>query len=327
MGYKSFQEKQLEMTHGIYPTNVRGQTNIANLYNGKYLINKIYSVYDIDLKSKVTKWPLNFFRINTFIFGKNAAFKVDSKNWIVAPFSVSQWDIYRNPYKIRISYINSNIYEGGKPNIPDDLLYREFIVGEEAVIFKAFDYYDGYLDLIKNTSNTLAKLDQAINTATTNNNVNFLAFAKNQNEANQYKKAYERATRGEPLIVISKDLAPEDNKALFNAFASNNPAAMLDKLLAARRGVMNNFLTEIGINNANIDKKERLNSMEVNSNSEEVSANGVVIYNNLKEAFDIFNDITGIGISIDLHYDYETKDSIIINEGGVSNGNKPMGDE
>ena len=326
---KSYMEKQLELSHGIGSTNVRGQTNLATMYHARYLINKIYSSYDIDLKEKVTQWPLNAFRLNTLIFGKNAAFKVDSKHWIIAPFSISQWDIYRNPYKIKIAYINSNVYSDGdsiKTAMPTEWTYKEFTVGEDAVIFKAFDYFEGYLDLIKNTSNTLANLDKAINTAITNNNVNFLAFAKNQGEANTIKKAYERATRGEPLVVINKELSPEEGN-LLNAFASNNPAAMLDKLLAARRGVMNNFLTEIGINNANIDKKERLNSMEVNSNSEEVSANCCVVYDNLKRCFDEFNKLTGIGISIDLHYDYEEKDELIVKEGGESDGYKPMGNE
>ena len=326
MAYKPFQEKQLELAHGIAPTNVRGQTNLANLYHGKYLINKVYSGYDIDLKEEITHWPLNYFRVNTLIFGKCAAFKIDSKNWIIAPFSVSHWDIYRNPYAIRIVIFNSDVFGGDRTVVPADLLARDFIVGEDAIIFKAFDYYDGYYDLIVNTSNTLANLDKAINTATTNNNVNFLSYAKNQAEANQIKKAYEKATRGEPLVVITKELQPDDGY-LLGTFANNSPAAMLDKLLAARRGVMNNFLTEIGINNANIDKKERLNSMEVNSNSEEVSACTCVIYENLKKSFDDFNKLTGIGISIDLHYDYEEKDELIIKEGGDDNGDNSMGNE
>lgn len=326
MGYKPFQDKQLELAHGIGVTNVRGQRNLANLYHGKYLINKIYSGYDFDLKSKITKWPLNYFRANALIFGRLAAFKIDSKNWIIAPFSTSKWDIYRNPYKVRIVIFNSDVFGGGNAVIPSDLLARDFTVGEDAVIIKSFDYYDGYYDLIVNTSNTLANLDKAINTAITNNNINYLAYAKNQAEANQIKKAYEKATRGEPLVVITKEIQPDDGY-LLGTFANNSPAAMLDKLLAARRGVMNNFLTEIGINNANIDKKERLNSMEVNSNSEEVSANACVVYNNLKQSFDEFNELTGIGISVDLHYDYEEKDELIVKEGGTSDGNNTMGNE
>ena len=81
---------------------------------------------------------------------------------------------------------------------------------------------------------------------------------------------------------------------------------------------MNNFLTEIGIKNANISKKERLNTEEVEANDEEVSAIITVCFENIKQGFETVKEKTGIELSIDLRNDYKEKDDIIVTEGGES---------
>lgn len=309
----TYEAKQLELWHGIEPTNVRGFTNLKNMYHANYLMHKIFACFDLDLKENITHWPKNFFRFNTFIIGRMAAFKIKGNNWIIAPFTVLHKDIYYNPKIIKIALLNYGWYEG-EVTLENEFLIKEFKVGEDAVIFKAFDNYQGFADLIFNTSTTLANLDKAINTAIMNNNCNFVGYASSESEANEIKAAVQKGSDGEPVVIVHKDLLPEEGKNyLLGTFASSFPAQMLDKLYAARRTLLNNFLTEIGINNANVDKKERLNSMEVNSNSEEVAANVTLVYDNLKQAFEEFNSLTGIGISIDLHFNYEDKD-IVVND-------------
>ena len=315
--YKNFQKRQYDYSHGIQPTDVKGASNIKNCYHSNYLMHKIFSCFDIDLDYKNTRWPLNFFRFTALIHGNVAAFKKEDGIWILAPFTTVHRDTYFNPIKIKIAAMNYGYYDG-KVSYDTVMLTKEYEVGEDAFIFKAFDDYRGFSDLIINTSSTLANIDKAVNIAVMNNNVNFLAYAQ--------------ATAGEPLVVISKDYEPEEDKDLLSSFASSYPANMLDKLLTARRTVMNNFLTEIGINNANVDKKERLNSMEVNSNSEEVSANVTLVYKNLKDSFDAFNDKTSMNLKIDLHFNYEEKDIVVndILEGGeedakTSTGSQSMG--
>ena len=310
--YKNFNKRQNDYLHGIKPTEVRGDSNIKNMYHANYLMHKIFACFDIDLDYKNTRWPLNFFRYGALIVGNIAAFKKEEGIWILAPFTTVHRDVYFNPIKIKIASLYNDYYDG-EVKYDIDMLNKEFEVGEDAFIFKAFDNYLGFYDLIKNTSSTLANCDKAVNVALMNNNVNFLSYARSQTEADNIKQAYAIATSGEPLVVISKDYEPEEGNALLSSFANTYPANMLDKLLTARRTILNNFLTEIGINNANVDKKERLNSMEVNSNSEEVSANVTIVYNNLKEEFERFNDKTGLNLKIDLHFNYEEKD-IVVND-------------
>ena len=307
-----YEYKQWTLWHGIAPTEVRGFTNLKNMYHANYLMHKIYACFDIDLDEEKTKFPKNFFRFNTFIIGCMAAFKIKGDNWIIAPFSVLHRDIYYNPKIIKIALINYGWYEG-EATLENEFLVKEFKVGEDAVIFKAFDNYQGFADLIFNTSSTLANLDKAINLAIQNNNCNFVGYANDEGEANNIKAAVQKGSDGEPVVIVHKDLLPEEGRSLLGTFANTYPAQMLDKLYAARRTLLNNFLTEIGINNANVDKKERLNSMEVNSNSEEVAANVTLVYDNLKKSFEEFNKLAGAKMSIDLHFNYENQD-IVVND-------------
>ena len=66
-----------------------------------------------------------------------------------------------------------------------------------------------------------------------------------------------------------------------------------DKLEDLRRALVNDFLTEIGINNANLSKRERLNSDEVNANNEEVLALSLVALENMNDGFKRLNELMG----------------------------------
>lgn len=309
--------KHLSMdTYGIDPVDVKGIYNILTCYQSRYLMQKIFAAFDINLDEKNTAFPLNFFRFNLFLVGALAAFQVDkySNIWVIAPFSMVKHDIYWNPLEIKIATTNQSV----------SLAYtnKVYKVNEDAVIFKCFDDYRGFADLIRNSGHQIANIDKAVKVAIMNNNVNFTAFVKNQKEATEIKKAYAKATEGEPFVPISKDLMPEDGSIL-TTFAQVFPASMLDKLLTARRTIVNNFLTEVGINNANIDKKERLNSMEVNSNDEETSANVLIVLNNLKQSFEKFNELSNYNMTVDLKYNYNDESYTISEnneEGGEVNG-------
>jgi hypothetical protein len=65
-----------------------------------------------------------------------------------------------------------------------------------------------------------------------------------------------------------------------------------------KRKLINEFLTEIGINNTNQDKRERLTDDEVNANNDEVLANIQHWYDNLSEGIDKANKMFNLGLSV-----------------------------
>ena len=75
------------------------------------------------------------------------------------------------------------------------------------------------------------------------------------------------------------------------------------ELLEVKRSILNEFMSEIGINNANTQKRERLITGEVDSNKAELSANIYVWYENLKTCIDKVNNKYNLSIIFDYNYD------------------------
>ncbi|MBQ1571623.1 MAG: hypothetical protein IIZ78_10895, partial [Clostridiales bacterium] len=154
------------------------------------------------------------------------------------------------------------------------------------------------------------QLEKDIDINLMNANVAFVYGAENKKDADAFKEAYDEATEGKPLVTVNKSLLEDGTRGALFPNVSNTFIA--DKLQNLRRQILNELLTEIGIRNANYDKKERLNSMEVSENNDETQAIASVILKNLQESFDKFNAISGYNCSVSLNYNYE-----LIPEGGA----------
>ena len=304
--YISYNERMAQAYNGLHPIEASGITNFNQYYQARYLYNKIYSKFDFKIPKE---WDLNTFRFWLFRWGSLGIFK-NGNEVIYAPYSIESLNRYLNPYECRAYAYSSDInYDNIKG-----------INGKTCVIMKCFDDYLGWEDLVRDTAESLADIDKAIKVATMNANVNLIAFAENKKEAEEIKLNYASATEGQPLVVTSnkftKMFNQTGNNTLLQPFTNHDTVSSLDKLLVARRTIVNNFLTDIGIKNANISKKERLNEQEVEANDEEVSAVVSICYENLKKGFDMINEIFNLDVSVDLKQDYKETDDLVIVEGG-----------
>ena len=167
-----------------------------------------------------------------------------------------------------------------------------------AEIIHLFDDFFGFDDLITRYAEILAQIDRSINVNLMNSNVAMFFPAQNKKQADEIKEAYAEATTGKPFVTINKDAMGDDQiEPLLGNVKSNY---IVDSLLEARRNVINQFLTEVGIANANTDKKERLITDEVNQNNDETKAIISVVYDNLKKCFEKVNQISGLSLNVTL---------------------------
>ena len=79
---------------------------------------------------------------------------------------------------------------------------------------------------------------------------------------------FDKISCGEPAVFMKDGLNDEN---FFMIPVKQNFIA--DDVQVLKRKIINEFLTEIGINNSNLDKRERLTDDEVNANDQEVIAN------------------------------------------------------
>lgn len=281
-----FQNQEALAYFNMQPSSVKGKANRGVEYYKRILYTKLYSVFEFTLPKA---WKPNWFRFWLFHFGSIGVVYTKKYGWTCQPYGIERLDLYYNPAVIRVcnSYLD-------KPYIG--------FVGYNAGVLHLMDDYFGLDDIVTRYAEQLAELDKDININLMNCNVSYVAQVSNKKEADEMKEAYGRATTGEPFITLNKDLIGDGIKPFFNNTSGNFIA---DKLHQTRRDIINAFLTEIGIRNSNLEKRERLNSQEVGENNDETRAIVSIILDNLKKDMEALNAISGLSLDVKLRYNYE----------------------
>lgn len=166
--------------------------------------------------------------------------------------------------------------------------------------------FTSYTQIINVYAEKLASVDGAIDSNLINTRFGYIVEAENKAQAETIKDAFARISLGEPLVVVKEGVLTTGAQGI-NAFFNNvSNTFIVDRLQDAKRSIMNEFLTTIGINNANTDKRERLNSDEVNANNEELHYNIEEFNSNLKRCCDRVNTMfPEIDLSIELKEEVE----------------------
>lgn len=282
----SFNEQTLVNYFNAQPSEVKGRYNSDVEVKKRYLYNKLYSVFKFNLPED---WDMNYFRFWLFHYGSIAVIYTNEFGWVAQPYSIKKLNLYYNPQVIEVYNQHIKTPKTG-------------IIGANAGIIRLFDDYYSFDDLVTQYATVLSQIDRCINVNLMNSNVTALFEADSKKQAEELKTAYSEATEGKPLVVLNKDVM--NGKSVSTLFPSVSSNFIVDKLLTARRTILNQFLTEVGIRNANYDKKERLNSQEVSENNDETSAIVSVVFENLQKCIDVVNQISDLNISVELRYDY-----------------------
>lgn len=273
------------------PSVVKGRYNATTLYYKRELYNLLYSVFELTIPKE---WKLNYFRYWLFNFGSIAVVYTKEFGWVCQPYSIVKLDLYYNPKVIQV--YNQNIKT---PKVG--------VIGENAGIIHAFDDYYGFDEIITNYAEKLANCDKSINISLMNSNVTFMAEVENKKDAEAIKEGYERATTGEPFIAFNKNILSD--KGIMTMFPNVRNNFIAPDVMQLKRSIINEFLTTIGIKNANYDKKERLNSQEVTENNDETKALVSVIYDNIKSCMDEIKTFADIDLNVTLRYNYDSKEN------------------
>ena len=128
-----------------------------------------------------------------------------------------------------------------------------------------------------------------------------LILCDKRNETS-FRKMYEMYKGNMPVLFASKDFNISD----FNVLKTDAPFVAND-LLHYKHDLWNECMTFLGLNNANVDKKERLITNEVESNIEQIEAMAQIMLKCREHACEQINKMYGLNVSVRLR----TRDEVL----------------
>ena len=181
------------------------------------------------------------------------------------------------------------------------------VIGEDGeLLYINYEYntFQGVMPLINRYAVLLANIDCSLNVSLMNSRVAHVFEAESDAEVKTLQKMYDDVSKGDPAVFLKKGTRSLSSSNENSSFLNVKNTYIGNDLLLTKKSIMNEFLTEIGINNANTDKRERLNSDEVNVNNTEVRCTITRYIDSLNECAkkinenSNFSDITNLNFSL-----------------------------
>lgn len=256
------------------PADVDGVMNASAYYYRLYLLKKLFGRFTFE--NVPAGWDHDYMLETLFMDGF---------------FVVTDTEAGVLPLKCGLSGIN--VFQKPTTAIVANPVLGNFerIIDVDCVICQLQPNYEGVFPLINRYATMLAMCDSSIAVNLMNTKASFIFGASNKAQAETYKQLYDKIASGEPAVFIKDGLTTED---MFVIPAKQNFIA--DDVQILKRKIVNEFLTEIGINNANLDKRERLTDNEVEANDQEVISNIQCWIDNISWGINKINQMFGLDL-------------------------------
>ena len=274
------------------PKEVEGLNNTSYFYYDAMLFSKVMSLFKIE--GAPEHWDTQYLLEHLF---RDGCVCITKKAGVVWP--------------LQTGYAGINVYNKPTECIIANPVLGNFKreIGKDCVLvymLRMRDHFFTLNNLIKRYAVLLAQCDGTLNTTLINSRVAHVFEGKSKAELKTLQKMYDDVTNGKPAVFLNKEGGEfQANHSFLNVKNTFIGVEILD----VKRTIMNEFLTEIGINNSNTDKKERLITDEVNSNKQEIKTNVSVWLDQLTKCFDEVNAMFGLNIKISLREEDEQDES------------------
>lgn len=269
------------------PKKVDPNSSAFNYYC-RVLFRKAMSIYTFD--GIPENWDLDYF-VSTLL----------AKGFI----TITDTPLGVLPLKCGISGIN--VF-----NHPTTVIVANSVLGnfertinDDCALVKISYDYRGILDIIYKYAYMLSQCDSSIAVNLMNSKVTFIGLVDSKQTANSMKCMYDMISRGDPAVFVKGSQINQDS-ILYNHVKENFIAADVQML---KRKIMSEFLTEIGVNNANTDKRERLTDNEVEANDSEIQLNSGYWLDNISEGLNVANKLFNLNLSVKAKNTFNTEEA------------------
>lgn len=274
------------------PSTVHCKNTYLQRYFRKYLLQKAISVFKWNLPEE---WDEDYFKYVLYGIGYIAVLETRSFGVICQGGALGGYNLYYRPSYIMIT--NPLLKETITANINID-----------CAIIKLQPDYSSIMDIVGYYADQLALSAEALGMNMVNVKTGVVFGAKDKTQAQSYKKMFDKMQSGDPAVFIDKQLLDDAGKPNWYPFVQNMKEQYIaDSILSDMRKIEAMFDTDIGIPNANTDKKERLVTDEINANNVETATRCELWLDSIRKGIDKANAMYNLSLSVDWRVNPKTE--------------------
>lgn len=250
---------------GIEPINVHGLENVRSIYYRVQLEKIAMSIIDIKYNEDIYNWDTDYMREAILLKGVLAFTKDNDGNLLPLKCGATGINVFNRATTVIVA---NPVVGSFERTIGDDceIVYLQQKMGSR------FRTINPILDVF---SQKLANCDAGIDINIFNSRTPFIFQASNQTVADSYKAMYDEISEGNPAVFVDEEignlLQGKEGSNFYQIKAKEYYVA--GDIQLEKHEVMNEYLTAVGINNANMNKREREVVDEVNANNIAIRAN------------------------------------------------------
>lgn len=267
------------------PSTVHTKNTELQRFFARYLLQKAMSVFKWDLPET---WDRDYFLYVLYGIGYIAVINTDKYGVIPQQCGLDGYNIFYQPKR---ALVTNPLLKG----------LRSLDIGTQCTLIKLQPDYGSVMDLVGFYADMMALTAETAGVNLVNSRLSYVFFGKNKNTAESQKKLFDRVASGEPATFVDTALYDvQSGNPSWIPFQQNVGQNYIagDALADLRKWEMM-FDTDVGIPNANTDKKERLISDEVNANNVEVTSKADLWLDQLQKSFAQTSKMFGIKLGVE----------------------------
>lgn len=266
------------------PSTIHVKNTRLRNYFRKYLLQKAISVFKWNLPEE---WDEDYFLYTLYGMGFIAILNTARYGTICQQCAPGGYNLYYRPSYVIVT----------NPLLPETLTLN---IDRDCVLLKLQPDYSSIMDIVGYYADQMALASEALGINLVNTKTGTVFGAGNKAQAESYKKMYDNLSEGDPAVVIGKDLLNDDGSPNWFPFTQHvKEMYIASDVLSDMRKIEAMFDTEIGIPNANTDKRERLISDEVNANNVETATRCELWLETLRKGIKKANAMFNLSLSVD----------------------------
>lgn len=274
------------------PSTVHCRNTALVEYYTKYLLEKAISVFKFE--GIPDKWAMNYFQYVLFGYGYIAVINTDKYGVIPQMSGLTGYNVFYQP---TIATIANPLLDG----------LKTLEIGTQCEIIKLQPNYSGIMDIVTTYADLMALCLETAGINLLNSKMSYIFFSQNKAASETFKKMYDKVASGEPMAVIDKSLLDDEGNPAWTMFTQNvGQNYITDKILNDLKTIEDQFNTEIGIPNANTQKRERMIVDEVNANNIDTNAKISLWLETMKRDIEKVNKMFGLNISVSHRFQNES---------------------